>query len=102
MSGHSKWAGIKHKKALLDAKRGQAFTKVIREVTAAARQGGGNPDNNAALRAAVAKAKAVNMPSDNVDKAIKRGTGELPGITYESVIYEGYAPAGVALLIEAL
>jgi len=102
MSGHSKWAGIKHKKAAVDAKRGQIFTKVIRELTAAAREGGGSSDTNPRLRTAMAKAKEVNMPSDNVDKAIKRGTGELPGISYESVAYEGYGPCGVALMIEAL
>jgi YebC/PmpR family DNA-binding regulatory protein len=102
MSGHSKWASIKHKKAATDAKRGALFTKLIKELTAAARQGGGNPDTNIALRAAMAKAKESNMPSDNVDRAIKRGTGELPGVTYESVVYEGYAPGGVAIMVEAL
>ncbi|MFH1201970.1 MAG: YebC/PmpR family DNA-binding transcriptional regulator [Candidatus Omnitrophota bacterium] len=102
MSGHSKWASIKHKKGALDVKKGAAYTKVIREITAAARQGGGNPDINPALRQALLKAKEVNMPSDNVDRAIKRGTGELPGISYESVIYEGYGPAGVAIYVEAL
>jgi len=102
MSGHSKWAGIKHKKAAVDAKRGQMFTKVIRELTAAAREGGGSPDTNPRLRTAMAKAKEVNMPSDNIDKAIKRGTGELPGVSYESVVYEAYGPSGVAIMIEAL
>jgi YebC/PmpR family DNA-binding regulatory protein len=102
MSGHSKWAGIKHKKALIDAKKGQAYTKIIRELTAAARAGGGNPDTNVALRAAMAKAKDANMPSDNVKMAIKRGTGELPGVVYESVLYEAYGPAGVAIMIDAL
>ena len=102
MSGHSKWAGIKHKKAALDAKRGQLFTKLIKELTAAARDGGGSSDTNPRLRTAIAKAKESNMPNDNVEKAIKRGTGELPGITYESVAYEGYGVSGVALVIEAL
>jgi len=102
MSGHSKWASIKHKKAATDAKKGQLYTKIIKEITVAARNGGGNPDTNAALRAAVAKAKEANMPSDNVKNAIKRGTGELPGVTYETVVYEGYGPAGVAIMVEAL
>ena len=102
MSGHSKWASIKHKKAATDAKKGQLYTKVIKEITIAARNGGGNPDKNPALRVAMAKAKEVNMPSDNVKNAIKRGTGELPGVTYETVIYEGYGPAGVAIMVEAL
>jgi YebC/PmpR family DNA-binding regulatory protein len=102
MSGHSKWAGIKHKKAIQDAKKGAAYTKVIREITAAARAGGGSPDTNAALRAAMAKAKEINMPSDNVKNAIKKGTGELPGVTYESVVYEAYGPGGVAIMIDAL
>ena len=102
MSGHSKWASIKHKKAAIDAKRGQLFTKVIKELTVAARAGGGNTETNIRLRAAVAKAKESNMPSDNVDKAIKRGTGELPGITYEESTYEGYGPAGIALMIDVV
>jgi len=102
MSGHSKWAGIKHKKALLDAKKGAVYTKIIKEITAAARGGGGNPDTNPALRAAIAKAKEANMPSDNVKNAVKRGTGELPGVVYETVNYEAYGPAGVAIMIEAL
>ncbi len=102
MSGHSKWAGIKHKKAAQDAKRGKIFTKIIREITVAAREGGGNPDTNAALRTAVDRAKAVNMPSDNIEKAIKRGTGELPGVNYETAIFEGYGPGGVAILVETL
>jgi len=102
MSGHSKWAGIKHKKALLDAKKGATYTKIIKEITVAAREGGGNPDTNIRLRAAIAKAKEANMPSDNVKNAIKRGTGELPGVVYETVIYEGYGPAGVAVMVEAL
>jgi YebC/PmpR family DNA-binding regulatory protein len=102
MSGHSKWASIKHKKAATDAKKGQLYTKIIKEITMSARQSGGNPDTNASLRAAIAKAKEANMPSDNVKNAIKRGTGELPGVTYETVIYEGYGPAGVAIVVEAL
>jgi len=102
MSGHSKWAGIKHKKAANDAKKGALYTKVIKEIAIAAREGGGNPDNNSRLRAVMAKAKEVNMPSDNVKMAIKRGTGELPGVIYETVMYEGYGQGGVAILIEAL
>ncbi len=102
MSGHSKWASIKHKKAAVDAKRGQLFTKLIKELTAAARAGGGNTETNIRLRAAVAKAKESNMPSDNTDKAIMRGTGELPGVTYEEATYEGYGPSGIALLIEVV
>ena len=100
MSGHSKWANIKHKKAAIDAKRGQLFTKVIKELTAAARAGGSNIETNIRLRTAIGKAKESNMPSDNIDKAIKRGTGELPGITYEEMTYEGYGPAGIALMID--
>ena len=102
MSGHSKWASIKHKKSAADAKRGQLFTKLIKEISVAAREGGGSTDTNARLRSAVAKAKESNMPLDNIDRAIKKGTGELPGVTYESVVYEGYAQGGVALLVEAL
>lgn len=102
MSGHSKWAGIKHKKALIDAKKGQMYTKLIKEITVAAREGGGNPEINSRLRTVIAKAREENMPSDNVKMAIKRGTGELPGVTYETVMYEGYGPQGVAIMIEAL
>jgi len=102
MSGHSKWASIKHKKAATDAKKGQLYTKIIKEITIAARNGGGNTETNAALRTAVAKAKEANMPSDNVKNAILRGTGELPGISYETIVYEGYGPAGVAIMAEAL
>ncbi|MBU1871374.1 MAG: YebC/PmpR family DNA-binding transcriptional regulator [Candidatus Omnitrophica bacterium] len=102
MSGHSKWASIKHKKAATDAKKGKLYTKVIREITMAARNGGGNPDKNPALRMAMSKAKEANMPSDNVKNAIMRGTGELPGVVYETVEYEGYGPAGVAIIAEAL
>ncbi|MEK6568404.1 MAG: YebC/PmpR family DNA-binding transcriptional regulator [Candidatus Omnitrophota bacterium] len=102
MSGHSKWATIKHKKGAADARKGALYTKVIKEITMAARNGGGNPDTNSALRTAMAKAKEANMPSDNVKNAIKRGTGELPGIIYETINYEAYGPAGVAIMVEAL
>lgn len=102
MSGHSKWASIKHKKAATDAKRGAMFTKLIRELTAAARQGGGNSDTNNRLRTAIGRAKASNMPTTNIDNAIKKGTGELPGIVYEEISYEGYGPKGVAIMIETL
>lgn len=102
MSGHSKWAGIKHKKALIDAKKGKMYTKLIKEITVAAREGGGSIETNAQLRTAVNKAKEQNMPSENIERAIKRGTGELPGVSYETVIYEGYGPAGIAIMIEAL
>ncbi|MBZ0170447.1 transcriptional regulator [Candidatus Methylomirabilis lanthanidiphila] len=100
MSGHSKWAGIKHKKAKVDAQRGRTFTKIIREITVAARVGGGDPDGNPRLRLAIDKAKAVNMPQDNIQRAIQKGTGELPGTSYEEYIYEGYGPGGVAVLLE--
>ncbi len=102
MSGHSKWATIKHKKGALDAKRGAVFTKLIKEITTAARNGGGNPDSNPRLRTVLGKAKEANMPADNIDRAIKKGTGELPGVTYEETSYEGYGPGGVAILIEVL
>jgi YebC/PmpR family DNA-binding regulatory protein len=102
MSGHSKWAQIKHKKAATDAKRGRLFTRLIKEITIAARQGGGDPNGNPRLRLAIATAKANNMPQENITRAIQRGTGELPGVSYEEVIYEGYAPGGVALLIETV
>ena len=102
MSGHSKWATIKHKKGALDAKRGAVFTKLIREITVAAKNGGGNPDANPRLRTVLGKAKEANMPADNIDRAIKKGTGELPGVVYEEILYEGYAPGGVAVLIEVL
>ena len=102
MSGHSKWHSIKHKKAATDSKRGKLFTKTIKELTVAARQGGGNPDSNPALRMAISKAKQANMPADNIDRAIKKGTGELEGVNYEKIMYEGYAPAGVALYVEVL
>jgi len=102
MAGHSKWAQIKRKKAAQDAKRGKVFTKLIREIMVAARLGGGNPDNNPRLRAAIAAAKAENMPKENIERAIKKGTGELEGTHYEEVVYEGYGPGGVAVLIEAM
>ena len=102
MSGHSKWHSIKHKKAAADAKRGKVFTRHIRELTYAARGGGGDPDSNAALRHAIEAAKAVNMPADNIKKAIQRGTGEIEGVSYESITYEGYGPGGVAILVECL
>ena len=102
MSGHSKWAQIKRKKAVNDAKRGQMFTRLIRELTVAARESGGDPNFNPRLRLAVDTAKAANMPQDNIDRAIKRGTGELEGVSYEEVSYEGYGPGGVALFIETL
>lgn len=102
MSGHSKWASIKHKKAATDAKRGKIFTKLIRELTIAARTGGGNADTNPRLRLAIEKAKEANMPNDNIDRGIKKGTGELEGVQLEEIIYEGYAPGGVALLVYAL
>ncbi|MCX7910548.1 MAG: YebC/PmpR family DNA-binding transcriptional regulator [Endomicrobia bacterium] len=101
MSGHSRWAGIKHKKMAQDAKRGKLFTKIIRELTIAAREGGGNPDNNPRLRKAIEMAKEANMPQDNIKKAIMRGTGEIPGAVYEEVVYEGYGPGGVAVIVEA-
>jgi len=102
MSGHSKWAGIKHKKAKVDAQRGRIFTKLIREMTVAARVGGGDPAGNPRLRTAIQAAKAVNMPSDNIERAIKKGTGELEGVTYEEIAYEGYGPGGVAVLVEVV
>jgi YebC/PmpR family DNA-binding regulatory protein len=100
MSGHSRWAGIKHKKGLLDAKRGKVFTKIIREITIAARLSGGHPDSNPRLRKAMDDAREANMPADNIKKAIQRGTGEIPGISYEEMVYEGYGPGGVALIVE--
>ena len=102
MSGHSKWHSIKHKKGALDAKRGKLFTKFIKEITVAARYGGGDPDGNARLRKAVLDAKAGNMPNDTIDRAIRRGTGEEEGVNYEEITYEGYGPGGVALLIESM
>lgn len=102
MSGHSKWHTIKHKKGAADAKRGTVFTRLIKELTVAARHGGGDPEMNPRLRTVVADAKANNMPRENIDRAIRRGTGEEPGVTYDEVTYEGYGPGGVALLIETL
>ena len=100
MAGHSKWANIKHRKAAQDAKRGKLFTKHIREITVAAREGGGDPAANAALRIAVDKALGVNMTRDTVERAIKRGTGDLEGVTYEDMTYEGYASGGIAIMVE--
>jgi len=102
MSGHSKWASIKHKKGAADAKRGKVFTKLIREITVAAKIGGSDPNGNARLRAAIQAAKAENMPKDNIERAIKKGTGELEGTSYEEVNYEAYGPGGVAVLIDCL
>lgn len=102
MSGHSKWHTIKHKKAAIDAKRGKMFTRFIREITIAARMGGGNPETNARLRHAIDGARTVNMPSDNIKKAIQKGTGELDGVSYEEITYEGYGPGGVAILVETM
>ena len=100
MSGHSKWATIKHKKGALDAKRGKIFTRLIKEITMAAKSGGGDPEGNPRLRTAIAAAKAENMPADNIKRAVQRGTGELPGATYEEILFEGYGPGGVALLVD--
>ncbi|WP_456396431.1 YebC/PmpR family DNA-binding transcriptional regulator [Desulfurobacterium sp.] len=102
MAGHSKWANIKHKKAAQDAKRGKIYTKLAREITVAAREGGGDPEFNPRLRAAIEKAKKFNMPKENIERAIKRGTGEIAGETYEEVTYEGYGPGGVAIIVKCL
>lgn len=102
MAGHSKWAQIKHKKAHADAKKGRLFTKIVKEISVAARLGGGDPEGNPRLRLAIEKAKEVNMPSDNIKRAIMKGTGELPGVSYEEYTYEGYGPGGVAVLIDVL
>jgi YebC/PmpR family DNA-binding regulatory protein len=102
MSGHSKWSTIKHKKGAADAKRGKMFTRLIKEITIAARDGGGNPGFNPRLRTAIQEAKACNMPSTNIDRAIKKGTGELEGVNYEEITYEGYAPGGVAIMAEVI
>jgi YebC/PmpR family DNA-binding regulatory protein len=102
MSGHSKWHTIKHKKGALDAKRGKVFTKLIKEITVAARTGGGDPDANARLRKAITDAKAQNMPNDTIDRAVKRGTGDLEGVNYEEITYEGYGPNGVAIMVETM
>ncbi|HQA03345.1 MAG TPA: YebC/PmpR family DNA-binding transcriptional regulator [Thermodesulfovibrio thiophilus] len=102
MAGHSKWAQIKHRKAHVDAKKGKIFTKLVKEISVAARLGGGDPEKNPRLRVAIDKAREVNMPMDNIKRAIMKGTGELAGTSYEEVVYEGYGPGGVALLIEAM
>ncbi|OQX63037.1 MAG: YebC/PmpR family DNA-binding transcriptional regulator [Deltaproteobacteria bacterium] len=102
MSGHNKWSSIKHKKGAADAKRGKIFTKLIREITVAARMGGGDPNGNPRLRAAISVAKAENMPKENIERAIKKGTGELEGVSYEEANYEGYGPGGVAVLVDCL
>jgi YebC/PmpR family DNA-binding regulatory protein len=102
MSGHSKWHSIKHKKGALDAKRGRIFTRIIKELTVAARTGGGDPATNPRLRTVVAEAKSVNMPNDNIARAIRRGTGEEPGVSYEEVTYEGYGPGGAAVIVETV
>ncbi len=102
MSGHSKWATIKHKKGATDAKRGKIFTRLIKEITIAAKGGGGDPDGNPRLRTAIAAAKAENMPADNIKRAIQRGTGELEGVSYEEITYEGYGPGGVAVIVDVL
>jgi YebC/PmpR family DNA-binding regulatory protein len=102
MSGHSKWSSIKHKKGAADAKRGKIFTKLIKEITVAARMGGGDPNGNPRLRSAIAAAKAENMPKENIERGIKKGTGELEGVSYEEANYEGYGPGGVAVLVDCL
>jgi len=102
MSGHSKWASIKHKKGAADAKRGKLFTKLIREITVAARHGGGKQESNPRLRLAIQRAKDANMPQDNIERGIKKGTGELEGVNYEEATYEGYGPSGVAIMVEVL
>lgn len=102
MSGHSKWSSIKHKKGAVDAKRGKIFTRIIKEITVAARLAGGDPDGNPRLRSAIAAAKAENMPKENIERAIKKGTGELEGVAYEEANYEGYGPGGVAVLVDCL
>jgi YebC/PmpR family DNA-binding regulatory protein len=102
MSGHNKWSSIKHKKGAADAKRGKIFSKLIKEITVAARMGGGDPNSNPRLRAAISTAKTENMPKDNMERAIKKGTGELEGVSYEEIVYEGYAPGGAAVLVECL
>jgi YebC/PmpR family DNA-binding regulatory protein len=102
MSGHNKWASIKHKKAATDAKKGKLFSRLSKELAVSARSGGGDPSGNPSLRVAINKAKAINMPADNIERAIKKGTGELPGVFYEGITYEGYGPRGVAIIVEAL
>src|SRR6202008_2369584 len=100
MGGHSHWAGIKHKKAITDAKRGKVWTKIVREITIAAKLGGGDPASNARLRKAIEDAKAANMPAENVKRAVQKGTGQLPGAEYVELTYEGYGPNGVAMIVE--
>ena len=102
MSGHSKWATIKRKKAGIDSARGRVFTRIIKEISIAARNGGGDPNGNPRLRTAIAAAKAANMPADNIERAIKKGTGELEGVTYEEISYEGYGPGGVAVMVDTV
>ena len=102
MSGHNKWSTIKHKKGAADAKRGKIFTKIIKEISVAAKLGGGDPTGNPRLRTAMDKAKAENMPKDNIERAIKKGTGGMEGVTYEEIVYEGYGPGGVAVLVEVM
>ncbi len=102
MSGHSKWATTKHKKAATDAKRGKIFTKLAKEITVAAKLGGGDPNGNPRLRTAIAKAKGVSLPAENIKRAFQKGTGELPGVSYEEVMYEGYGPAGVAVIVDVM
>ena len=102
MSGHSKWATIKHKKGALDAKRGKIFTRLIKEISVAAKSGGGDPDGNPRLRSAILAAKAENMPQDNIKRAIQRGTGEIEGASYEEISFEGYGPGGVAVIVDSL
>ncbi len=102
MSGHSKWASIKHKKGATDQKRGAVFSKLVRAITVAAREGGGDPKNNAALTTAIEKAKAASMPAENIERAIKRGAGLLEGVNYEEIMYEGYGPSGVAVMVDVL
>ncbi len=102
MSGHSKWANIKHKKGAADARRGKIFTRLIKEITVAARMGGGDPDGNPRLRSAIATARSENMPKDNIIRAIKKGTGEIEGEVYDEILYEGYGPGGVAVLVECM
>jgi YebC/PmpR family DNA-binding regulatory protein len=102
MSGHSKWATIKHKKGATDAKRGRIFTRLIKEITIAAKGGGGDPDGNPRLRTAILAAKSENMPQDNIKRAIQRGTGELEGVSYDEIVYEGYGPGGVAIMVQVL
>ncbi|MGH2772435.1 MAG: YebC/PmpR family DNA-binding transcriptional regulator, partial [Actinomycetota bacterium] len=102
MSGHSKWATTKHRKAAVDAKRGKLFAKLIRMVEVAAREGGGNPESNPTLADAISRARDASMPNDTIERAVKRGTGELEGVRYETLVYEGYAPGGVAVMVEVM